>query len=660
MLGRRAARGLEKNMSKQQFPRSMHRLITLAPLVFVSAVSLCQASGQTVGVSNDRDPRAWMRKVRIAAYSLNGDNATRIVDEATKDGVYGIEVDNDITGRYESLTDPSEKLTAIHAVSDEAHRRQNKVFVYIAGLECISANDSAAHTLAKDHPEWLQRKITGQPAIFGTASAFWIKQGEEDAWVSPYAADWRRLYMKRVVQIAKTGVDGIYVDIPYWMTHFKGWEDSWASFDDSTVAAFKQKTGLDARKDIKIGDFADPGFQKWVDFRIDTITEFLTEIRNTAMAVNPKIAIIPEIYPGIEGDGPRVGPDLYDIYPKVDAVAHEYEFGDGDHTAAMRSPLDWMMYQVGMRSFRAFAEGKPTWMLNYSWDGTPHVKPADAMRTMMSSELMAGANVWDASGHVMSGSNDYSERRTIYAWIGAHEDIFAAKQEQLGEIGVYFSDSTRNRYADEFVNSYRGALLVLMQSHRQFQVVTPRTLEAFRGKTLVLPNVRVLDEREIINIRRLAAEGVRVVIDGVSDAALTDLDHAVRLPEDPARTYLDGAEHDELGDRLRERMAFLAAVGPGDGDAVQIQAGSYVVAHAMRINGKTYLFCSNFSGIKAGVELTPTVQTDVGVTVSASVGTTMHVLPFLGTETVMNGTRAGGRTSFTLPALERGMVVWFD
>jgi hypothetical protein len=650
---------VDRDMSELRFLKVARRLVNFTPVATACMLCFCQAVGQTVDISHGRDPRAWMRKVRIAAYSLNSHNAREIAEEATKGGVYGIEVDNDITGRYESLLDPAEKLEAIRAVSAVAHRRKNKTFLYIAGLECISANDSAAHTLAKDHPEWLQRKITGQPAIFGTASAFWIKQGEEDAWVSPYAADWRRLYMKRVAQIAKTGVDGIYVDIPYWMTHFKGWEDSWASFDDGTVAAFKQKTGLDARRDIKIGDFDDPGFQKWVAFRIDTITDFLAEIRSTAVAVNPKIAVIPEIYPGIESDGPRVGPDLYEIYPVVDAVAHEYEFGDGDHTAAMRSPFDWMMYQIGMRSFRAFAEGKPTWMLNYSWDGAAHVKPADAMKTMMSSELMAGANVWDASGHVMSGSNDVAERRVIFAWLGTHEDIFGAKQEQLGEIGVYFSDATRIRYADEFVSSYRGALLMLLQGHRQFQIVTPRTLEGFRGKTLVLPDVRLLSEQEIASIHRFAGQGGGVVIDGASNGALSDLSHAVRLADDPARVYLADAERDYASARPSEKVRFLEAIGPSDDDAVQVHAGSDVVAQAMQIDGKTYLFFSNFSGIKPGVELAPTIQTNVSVMVPASVGTTMHVLPFLGTETVVNGTSVGGRMSFALPGLERGMVVWF-
>ncbi|MBW4028881.1 MAG: hypothetical protein HIU93_16060 [Acidobacteria bacterium] len=648
-------------MSKQQVSGSLIRLSRGFVAAVACVVCLHQGPSQALGQEHDAEARAWMRKVRIAAYPLSAENANAIVAQAAKDSVYGIEIDNDIPGRYESLLDPTAKLQAIHAVSTAAHRANNKTFVYIAGLECISANDSSPHTLAKDHPEWLQRKLSGQPAIFGTKSAFWIAKGEEDVWVSPYAADWRKLYMKRVAQIAGTGVDGIYVDIPYWMTHFTGWEDSWASFDDSTVAAFKQKTGLDARKDIKLGDFDDPGFQQWVDFRIHTITDFLAEIRSTAVAVNPNISIIPEIYPGIESEGPRVGSDVYEIYPVVDAIAHEYEFGGGDdHTAAMRAPFDWMMYQIGMRSFRAFAGSKPTWMLNYSWDGAAHVKPSDAMQTLANSELMAGANVWDARGHVMSGSNDIAERRTIYAWIGEHEDVFGKERQQLGDIGVYFSDATRNRYTDKFINSYRGALLLMLQTHRQFQIVTPRTLEAFTGKTLVLPNVQVLDAQEITLIHRFAANGGHLVIDGDSNSGLTDLTHATRLPDDPAQKYLKKAENNYADAKPDEQTDFLNALGPANDDAIQVKAGSDVVAHAMRIDGKTYLFFANFTGIKPGVELTPATQKLVTVIMPTTSGTIMHVLPFLGTPTVVKGTRVKGGVSYVLPPMTRGAVVWFQ
>src|SRR5438477_6011104 len=160
----------------------------------------------------------WTHYARIGAYGLSGDNAEQIVQNAQRDGVFGIEVDNDIEGRYESFLNPEAKLKAIRAVAEKAHAVDNYAFVYIAGTECITANaDSTAHTLAKDHPDWLQRKITGEPAIFGGGTAFWIKKGDEDVWVTPYASEWRKIYMQRVRQIAGTGIDGIYVDIPYWM-----------------------------------------------------------------------------------------------------------------------------------------------------------------------------------------------------------------------------------------------------------------------------------------------------------------------------------------------------------------------------------------------------------------------------------------------------------
>lgn len=637
-----------------------------ATVLMLAALCLT-ASGQQTSSTNDiarpsNDPaRAWLRHVRIAAYPLSSDNAEAIVREANESHVYGIEVDNDIPGRYLSFLHPEEKLEALRKISKVAHANGQKAFVYIAGFECISPDSSAPHTLAKDHPEWLQRKVTGQPAMFDTKAAFWIAKGEEDVWVSPYAADWRKIYMSRVQQIAATGIDGIYVDIPYWMTHFTGWEDSWASFDDATVAAFRKETGLNAKTDIKIGDFEDAGFRKWVDFRIRTITQFMAEIRATAVAVNPAISVIPEIYPGIEQEAVRVGADVFQLYPVVDAIAHEYEFGEGDdHTAASRAPFDWMMYQAGMRSFRAFAGDKPTWILNYSWDGAPHVKAADAMQTLFMSELMAGANVWDAQGHVMSGSNDIAERKIVYQWIAGHEDIFGKVREPIGDIGVYFSDTTRNYYPRDFLASYRGTLLLLMQEHRQFRIVTSRTLQNFHGTTLVLPGVRILNESELASFKGYAGKGGRLVLSGESDSRLGDLPGAVKLSGDPAAAYLEQAQKNYEASEPKAGSDMLKAVDtPGSSNQIRVSGSKNLVAHAATLDGVPYLFLANFEGIKPGEQLTPTPQTNVKIDVPAGYGTSMHVLPFLGTESVLKGQASGSGTSFVIPAIERGSVVWF-
>jgi hypothetical protein len=628
----------------------------LCALLFLGALLGTQLQAQQ---STDGPDRDWLKKVRIAAYSLTPENAEQSVQQAVASGVYGIEVDNDIPGRYESLWKPEVKLEAIRRAAVAAHRANNKAFVYIAGFECISAHADSPHTLAKEHPEWLQRKVTGEPAVFDTKAAFWIAKGEEDVWVSPYAADWRKLYMQRIRQIAATGIDGIYVDIPYWMTHFTGWEDTWASFDDNTVAAFRKETGIDARKDVKIGDFADPAFRKWMEFRIRTITDFLAEIRTNAIAVNPSISLIPEIYPGIEAESPRVGADVYQLYPEVDAIAHEYEFGESeDHTAASRTPLDWFQYQVGIRSFRAFAGDKPTWILNYSWDGAPHVKPRDAMLNLFMSELMAGANLWDARGHVMSGSNDMATRSEVYHWVAAHEDVFGVHREPVGEVGVYFSDTTRNFFSKEFIASYRGVLLLMLRNHIQFKIVTPRTVSSFQGKMLVLPDVRILSEAESKAIHQFYDQGGSVVMTGHPDARVSDLTKARLYPDSPERAYLQSAEanFDAADDSVASDLLSALRVPSG----VDVIASRNVVAHVATIGARRYIFLANFDGLKAGEVATPRVQNDIQITLKASPGAQLHILPFLGKESAVPGRPDGDRTKFTLPAVERGAIAWID
>jgi len=621
------------------------RSLVLFTLVLMGAAS----SGQ----------ESWTHFVRIGAYSLKSGNAAEIVRSATEDHVLGIEVDNDIPGRYESFVDPREKLAAIREVAQRAHAAHNYAFVYIAGLECITAHaDRTTHTLAKEHPDWLQRKLTGEPAVFGGGSAFWIAPGDEDVWISPYAKDWRKIYMRRVREIAATGIDGIYVDIPYWMTHFEGWEESWASFDDYTVAAFRQSTGLDARHDLKLGDFSDPNFRKWIDFRIRTITDFMREIDQNAKAVNPAIKTIPEIYPGIEEEAVRVGADVYELYPVVDAIAHEYEFGGGNHMASSRTPLDWLKYQVGMRAFRAFAEGKPTWILNYSWDGDPKIKPSDAMQNLAMSQVAAGANFWDAPGHVMAGSNDRAMRRRIFTWIAENQAEIYGERQPIQPVGIYFSPRTRDYFAGQFLPEFQGWAILLMQQHEQWEVVTPRTLESFPGKTLILPDVRVLDRSERAGLRKLLAGGTKVIISGQDATELPSSPDIVRLAGRPGGGYLQSLDPNLEKVDKHEAGKMLAAVAHNG--AIQITASPLLITHIAGVNGVPHIFLLNLNGLRGRKNAVPTPESGMTVTVPAAAGTRMYYLPFLGKKGEVPGERQGSHLIFRLPTVGRGGLLWLD
>jgi hypothetical protein len=624
------------------------RISVLGCVLLLGAVAPCDEPAQN-----------WTHYVRIGAYGLQSNNADAIVRDAAKGHVFGIEVDNDIPGRYESYLDPTEKLKAIRSVVLRAHEAKNRAFVYIAGTECITANaDKAAHSVLKDHPDWLQRKITGEPAVFTSGAAFWIRPGDEDVWISPYATEWRKTYMQRVREIAATGIDGIYVDIPYWMTHFDGWEDTWASFDDYTVAAFKKSTGLDARQDLKLGDFSDANFRKWIEFRISTFTDFIRDIRDNARVANPAIMIIPEIYPGIEEEATRVGADVYEMYDVADAIAHEYEFGAGDHMASSRTQLDWFLYQAGMLSFRAFAQGKATWILNYSWDGDKGVDPREAMKNLAMSQIMAGANVWDAPGHSMAGSNDLATRAAIFRWIEQYEKIFYRPRIPMHPVGVYFSPASRNYNASEFLPSYRGALLLLLQKHLEFQVVTPRTLASFHGRVLVLPNVSTLAQTEKAALQQFVSKGGRLVVTGADATGFASSPEIAKFPDCPGKARLAALEKNFEEGSMENPENFLAALGaPQD---LLVESSPFIAANIAAVDGKPHIFLANFAGLVAHKVAIASPQTGVRISVPAKRNCTLRFLPFLGELQTLSGQRAGDRLVFVLPKVERGAAVWLE
>jgi hypothetical protein len=635
-----------------------------------------------IAAGQDATPQNWTHTVRIGGHGLSLDRVDTIVRGAAETNVFGIETDNDIPGRYESFLNPNEKLKAIRAMAEKAHAAGNRAFVYVAALECITANAAGQpHSFFKDHPDWVQRNRKGEPAMFGGGVAFWVKKGDEDVWISPYPPEWRKRYMELIRQIASTGIDGIWIDIPYWMTHFEGWEDTWASFDDYTVAAFKARTGLDARKDFRLGDFKDPGFRRWVDFRIASLTAFVKEIDENIKAVNPQCMTIPEIYPGIEEPATIVGADVYELYPVVDAIGHEYD--GGASMAASKSPLDWFSYMMGMYSFRAFAGGKATWMLSYSWDGEKGIDRREAMKNLFLAEVMAGANAYDAQGHVMSGSNDLATRKAAFGWIRDHEKTLYRPRTPIRPVGVYFSPTTRNYFGREFIESFKGTMLLLMHSHREFQIVTPRTLDQFAGDVLILPDARCLGDAELRALDALAAAGKKLVATGETGAYALDGEPRAENPvlrrsgvrqlrECPGRAYFGQLAKEFNGAAAagsaagtafeKARAAFDSGVlAPlGIQSAVEIAASPFTSAQIARVDGKPHVFLANFKGLKSKQNARQMKEAGVRVRFSEPNAKKVFLLPYLGVASEVSSKRDGAWLSAVLPEIDKGAVVWCE
>ncbi len=620
----------------------------------------------------------WIHTARITGNGLGPHSVGRIMQRAQEDGTLGIELDNDITGRYDSFLAPAEKLLQIRAAADAAHKIGNHAFIYIAGLECITANAARSdHSMFKDHPDWVQRDINGKPAVFSGGASFWVDSGDEDVWISPYAKEWRSQYMERVRQIAATGIDGVYVDVAYWMWLYEGWENTWASFDDYTVAAFQERTGLNARTDFTPGDFNNPAFLKWVDFRIRTITEFFEEISANVKSVNPHCLVIPEVSPTVNDEVVRSGADVYELKNTSDVITHEFFINT--NTGAKRTTFDWVTYLLGVQTLRAFDEEHATWLLSYSWDREPNTDSVDAMKLLSCTQLMNGANFWDAPGHWMAGSNDYPTRKAIFAWTKKHEGLLYCPRKPINPIGVYFSPETRNSFLNDYVRSYYGTLHLLLNNHLEYTIVTPRTLKDFAGRILVLPDARILGDDEVGALERFSARGGSLLLTG--ETGYYDSNRKTRkenrilpflkgntpgggkyrfLPECPGRRYFE--THDTLIIRnFREQLeSFLPDFRP----RYRIVASYDVSAQQTTGMNGDCIFITNLRGLKGYSSCVPTTEERITITFDSDKPHEVYFLPYLGEEVnlatrVENGGENGGtmKISCSLPPVQFGGIV---
>jgi hypothetical protein len=271
----------------------------------------------------------------------------------------------------------------------------------------------------------------------------------------------------------------------------------------------------------------------------------------------------------------------------------------------------------------------------------------------------------------MAGSNDYATRREIFSWIKAHQNTFYQPRTPISPIGVYFSPKTRDYFADEFIASYRGILILLMQKHLEFQIVTPRTLADFQGKTLVLPDVRVLSDEEKSLLRKYVDSGRTVVITGEDAAEVDTSDSRGRLsPQEPQAKNVVRIKNRTGADYFAALSKDFAATTPDTEQAfldklqasssIQVFASSEVATSIAQVEGTPHVFFANFAGLRGGVNPVQAPQKNVRVEVAGANRAQGYFLPFLGEVSKVDGVAGNGKVTFNLPSIEKGAVFWWD
>jgi len=148
------------------------------------------------------------------------------------------------------------------------------------------------------------------------------------------------------------------------------------------------------------------------------------------------------------------------------------------------------------------------------------------------------------------------------------------------------------------------------------------------------------------------------VITGTDATGIGSSQNVVRFASCPGRAYNAELEKDFEHSSPDSEASFLSSLRGGD--TVQVKAGSQVATSIARSSdGYVHVFFANFTGLRGGSNPVQTPQPGVEVSVTAK-GSKGFVLPFLGEVQAVNGVRHGDSVTFTLPAITKGAVFWYE
>ena len=242
--------GRKSKLSAPLDRRTFLKLSGFATLAGVSPVVLTACGPHPKRVADDPGAR-WMYTSRIAGIDLSYDADKSIddmFDAVVLSGASVIEGDSDLSN-YLSDDAFEDNAHYIEVLAQKAHDRNLKLIWYFPSLEVITlGGEAGAHSMAKDHADWVQINIDQKPNVFYGNKEHWVDEGAESAWMchnSPY----REYFFARVMRLVRAGVDALWLDVPVFMDTVL----RWMCVNPACAAKFKSDTVSTPRSSRRTG-----------------------------------------------------------------------------------------------------------------------------------------------------------------------------------------------------------------------------------------------------------------------------------------------------------------------------------------------------------------------------------------------------------------------
>ena len=303
-----------------------------------------------------------------------------------------------------------------------AHQHGIKLITYL-NMHWFSAE------FAKNHPDWEQTVASGESygklfPLYGDGTTMCVN--------SP----WRDWAFRLITEVAKTGVDGVFLDGP---VVFPG-----CCYCESCQNLFRAETGANLPREE---DWSNPLWKKFIAFREESMVNFLRDARTALHAVNPEAMIY--LNGGKWRNEVARSPQKLESYQ--DITGAEAFFHPGPHAEDLRFTLITAKF---------LAAGKnPAMVFTHDALGAWHyipLPPAE-MELALAQTAAGGANPWFA---IMNNSLEHSRDEAVdgvakmQQFLEQNAAIFE-NEKSCAKIALWASEQTSRYYVSQQTEFYR-------------------------------------------------------------------------------------------------------------------------------------------------------------------------------------------------------------
>lgn len=398
--------------------------------------------------------------------------------------------------------------------SDSAvHQKNDLLREYCDGYKHIGNNAIIyfnVHWLAENlctlKPDWYQRDESGKKILIGYGSGG----------VSCINSPFREWAFSALKDLGKYAIKGIFLDGPFF--------DSKGCYCESCLSKFENRYGFRyTPENLKQIDI----YRKLLEFRKDSICEFIKEARAALKSTNPEALIYINSI--------QIGPDIDGRNNNLTIKWQDALLAEGGffYTDLRTTPI-WKPAATA-KLLESQADGKPCIVAIAGRLGpwSRYLLPP-AEKWLIAAETVAnGSNIWygiyDSNRNdermktvkdintFLSSNSEYlsgteSTAKIAVVWSFKNADFYQTTTEFVDFTGQ--SSDIGNNMKSDARKAFNGWCEVLHRSHRVFDIIDDFYLtekDITKYELLILPGIACVSEEEAETIREFVANGGSVI-----------------------------------------------------------------------------------------------------------------------------------------------------